>query len=145
MLLLLLLTVTVGVVGAAPALAQATVFHDNIDIPFEVVLASPCGESVHFTGAFHVETHTVDDANGGAHTQVTANDHKVSGVGVSSGLKYRRVGATVNSFNTNGSLPFEATFTNSFSFIGQGATNNTLLFETFHITVNANGELTAFC
>ena len=34
--------------------------------------------------------------------------------------------------------PSQATF----NFIGQGAKNNTLLIETAHITVNANGEVT---
>jgi hypothetical protein len=37
---------------------------------------------------------------------------------------------------------FNQTFVNNFRIIGQGPGNNFLLHETFHLTVNANGELT---
>jgi hypothetical protein len=40
-------------------------------------------------------------------------------------------------------MPYNYTLVNNFRIIGQGAGNNFLLHETFHITVNANGELTA--
>ena len=84
------------------------------------------------------------DTNGTLHDQLTANDHNVTGVGLSSGTVYHRVGATVVIDNISGPAPLESTFTNSFNFISQGAASNTLLLETFHITINANGSVTAF-
>ncbi len=127
------------------SLAKATVFHSNVDIPVDETVFSQCaGEFIQFTGVTHMETHTVVDANGGFHSQFTFNDNNISGVGQSSGTKYRRVGAIHSTFNISGSAPLEQTITNSFNFIGQGAKNNTLLIETYHVTVNANGEVTAF-
>ena len=127
------------------SLAKAIVIHDDFNVPVDETPFSPCaGEFIHFTGAFHVVTQTTIDANGGFTTHFTANDHNLSGAGLTSGAKYRRVGATVNTVNiAGGGLPFEQTFTNTFNFIGQGSSNNTLLNETFHITITANG-VTAF-
>ena len=39
---------------------------------------------------------------------------------------------------------WEETYINNFRIIGQDPDNNYLVHETFHVTVNANGELTAF-
>jgi len=126
------------------SLAKASVFHDNFDFPIVNELAfNPCaGEGILFNGATHVETHTVIDANGGFHAQFSANDHNFSGVGQSSGIKYHRVGATVEHFSASGFLPFNDTFTNTFNFIGQGPGNNFIVQQVFHITVNANGVVT---
>lgn len=130
--------------SGSSSLAQATVFHEKFDIPVDETVFSDCaGEDIRFTGAVHGEAHTVVDANGRLHSQSTLNDHDVSGVGLLSGTEYHRVGATNSTFNASGPPPLEVTVTNSFNFIGQGAANNTLLIETFHFTVNANGEVTA--
>jgi hypothetical protein len=113
------LVMALSLINASTALARATAFHDNFDVPVDQTVFSPCaGEDILFTGAFHVEVHTTVDASGGFHSQFTNNDHNVSGVGLSSGTKYRRVGATVDSFNASGPPPLEETFTNSFNFIG---------------------------
>jgi hypothetical protein len=41
------------------------------------------------------------------------------------------------------SFPFIETFVNNFKIIGQGPGNNFLVHQNVHITVNANGTLTA--
>ena len=38
---------------------------------------------------------------------------------------------------------FNQTFVNNFRIVGQGTDNNFLVHQTFHVTVNANGMLTA--
>jgi len=38
----------------------------------------------------------------------------------------------------------QSTFINNFNIIGQGPGNNALVHENFHITVNANGNMTAW-
>ncbi len=136
---------TLALLHTLPARAEASVFHDNFKLPLEETLFSACaGEDIRFTGTVHVETHVVEDAHGGVHFQSTVNDQNVRGIGLTSGTKYRRVGATVDRFNTTASgFPFETTFTESCKFIGPGTANNTLLLTTFHITVNAKGEITA--
>jgi hypothetical protein len=122
---------------AAVAVGQTSVVVDD------TVFSDCAGEDIHFTGEYHVEIHTVTDGKGGLHGQVTANDHNLTGVGMTSGTKYRRVGTTVDRFNVSGPPPLVETFTNSFNLIGQGSKNNTILIETFHVTVSANGDVTA--
>ena len=61
---------------------------------------------------------------------------------MTSGAQYQATGITRSSENVVG-MPYNYTLVNNFRIIGQGAGNNFLLHETFHITVNANGELTA--
>lgn len=107
-------------------------------------------------------------ANGGAgevvelagplHTLVTFrfNGHQVggkghfqpqgiSGKGLTTGDSYRAVGVTQSIFS--GSLEngkFTETFVNNFRIIGQGRGNNFAIHENFHLTINANGEVTTF-
>ena len=84
----------------------------------------------------------------------TVNGNKVSGkfhfqpqgstlVGETTGDVYRATGVTQGSFNgslTNGH--YTETFVNNFRMIGPGPGNNLLIHETFHITINANGDVT---
>ena len=39
---------------------------------------------------------------------------------------------------------YESTYINNFRIVGQGNGNNFLVHETYHVTVNANGEATAY-
>ncbi len=126
------------------ARAQSQVIHGANEVDNSGVVFSPCaGEEIQFTGSYHVAFTLVTDAQGVTHYQLTANDHDFRGVGLTSGKRYRRVGATHNSYRDTGTGPFVLTITDSFHFIGQGAGNNTLLSGTYHITINANGQMTA--
>jgi hypothetical protein len=66
----------------------------------------------------------------------------ISGTGLVTGDKYQATGVTQDEFNT--SFGMEETFINNFRIIGQGPGNNFLVHENFHITINANGTVTAF-
>jgi hypothetical protein len=58
--------------------------------------------------------------------------------------KYQATGVTQDYFKgafNNGQ--FNQTFVNNFRIIGQGPGNNFLVHENFHLTINANGEVTA--
>ena len=99
----------------------------------------------------------VVDLNGRLHTLITftINGSEVSGLmhfqpqglggtGETTGTRYRATGVTKSSFS--GSLQngeFNTTFVNNFRIIGQGPGNNFLVHETAHITINADGKLTA--
>ena len=123
---------------------KANVFRENSHFPVEFTDFFMCaGEEIHFTGAFHWNSHTVTDGNGGFHSVFTANDHSLSGVGLTTGTKYHEVGATVEVFNVRGTAPLEYTFTITLNFIGQGPGNNLIIKQNFHFTVNANGSTTA--
>ena len=84
----------------------------------------------------------------------TVNGNKVAGkfhfqpqgstlVGETTGDVYRATGVTQGTFS--GSLKngqYTETFVNNFRMIGPGPGNNILVHETFHITINANGDVT---
>ena len=123
---------------------KADVFRENFHLPVEFTAFSQCaGEELHFTGAFHLNIHTVIDAKGGFHSVFIANDHSISGIGLTSGIKYHEVGATTEVFNVSGDFaPQEGTITSTLNFIGQGPGNNAINKFHFHYTINANGITT---
>ena len=65
----------------------------------------------------------------------------VSGVGLTTGDKYQATGVTQD--ETNVAAGQETTFINNFRLIGQGPGNNLLIHDVFHVTINANGDVTA--
>lgn len=124
---------------------RADVFRENFHEPVEFTQFFNCaGEEIHFSGSFHWNYHTVFKDNGFFHSVFVANDHNISGVGLTTGTKYHEVGATVEVFTFRGTAPFEYNFTITFDFIGQGPGNNVIIKEKVHLTVNANGSTTVF-
>ena len=136
----------IGVLGVAPALAQATTVTDNFIEPIDLFVFVPCarggaGEFVELTGTLHILFVTTIDDNGGVHTKFHFQPQGISGTGFITGDKYQGTGVTQGSFN--GRVGFETTFVNNFKMIGQGPGNNFLIHENFHVTVDPNGEVTA--
>ncbi len=85
---------------------KADVFSENFHLPVEFTAFSQCaGEELHFTGAFHWNSHTVIDAQGGFHSVFIANDHSLSGIGLTTGIMYHEVGAFTEVFNVRGTAP----------------------------------------
>ncbi|MBW7882597.1 MAG: hypothetical protein H3C34_08160 [Caldilineaceae bacterium] len=129
-------------------LPPAQTFTSSVKIPIDLVVFVPCalngaGEFVQLTGNLHVVTHFTASASGGFQATSHYQPQGISGYGFSSGVKYQGTGVTRDNFKISG-LPFQQTFVNNFRIIGQGPGNNFLVHENFHLTVNANGELTAF-
>jgi hypothetical protein len=125
----------------------ANSFSSSAIIPISIGVFVPCamngaGEMVFLSGNLHTLFHFTDDGAGGFHGMNESNPQGVSGTGSSSGDSYQGTGVTLSHFNTSG-LPFNQTFVNNFRIIGQGNGNNVLVHQTFHITVNANGQVTA--
>jgi hypothetical protein len=89
----------------------------------------------------HEVAHNTIDANGGFHLKLQLHI-KGQGVGVDSGDKYVYNDLSNEHFNSTG--PFNETFTSTFKIIRQGSDTADDLNATalFHITVNANGEVT---
>ena len=122
-------------------------FSSSVIIPISIGVFVPCanggaGEFVLLSGNLHSLFHFTDDGAGGFHAMNENNPQGISGTGTITGDKYQGTGVTLSHFNTSG-LPFNQTFVNNFRIIGQGTDNNYLVHQTFHITVNANGQLTA--
>jgi hypothetical protein len=96
------------------------------------------------SGTLHTVSRTTIDANGGFHGTIHFNPQGVKGVGQSSGDTYQGNGVTKTTTNIAGAgLPFTDTFVNNFRIIGPGPDNNLLVHQTIHVTINANGVMTA--
>lgn len=156
--LVLLASLLFPLIMAAPRLEGAALFKSPLPpaqnftssakVPIDLLVFVPCavggaGEEVHLTGNLHELLHFTLNANGGYQVESHFQPQGVSGVGLTSGVKYQGTGVTRDHFKISG-LPWEQTFVNNFRIIGQGKGNNFLVHENFHVTVNANGEMTAF-
>ena len=125
------------------ASAQATAITENLQFPIAFVVFVPCanggaGEIVSLSGTLHEVFHITFDANGGVHVKIHDQPQAIRGFGQASGAKYQATGVTQQQSNTN-----PLTFVNNFRIIGQGPGNNFLVHQVFHVTVNANGAVTA--
>jgi hypothetical protein len=125
----------------------ATTYTSNFSVPISYTGYTYCysngaSEYIQISGTIHFLTHTTLDSQGGAHIVYHTNYAGVSGVGMTTGAKYQASGSSQYTYNAR-SLPYTTTGTSSFRLIGQGQNTNYLVHYTFHVTVNANGELTA--
>lgn len=128
-------------VGAFPARGEVIL---NDTVPFAAAVPIPCaGELALMSGPLHVLLTATADGNGGVHLTSHFQPQGVSGVGSISGNKYQGTGVTRDETNVTSGGAFETTFVNNFRMIGQGPGNNLLVHSTVHVTVNANGDVTA--
>jgi hypothetical protein len=132
--------------GAAPAQAGATVYKDHYEFTVEWIDYVPCandwaGEAVWVSGTYRVTAHTTFDNRGGWHSMYHVVSKNLQGVGLTSGDKYQGKYVYRGSFHAK--KGYTDTFKDSFKLIGQGPGNNLMYSFQWHITVNANGEVTA--
>ena len=116
----------------------------NAKVPFATAVFIPCvPEFVVLTGELHILIAQEVDSDGGLHVKTHFQPQGISGVGSVTGDKYQGTGVTQEHINIHSSPAFEDTFVNNFRIIGQGPGNNLLVHTTFHVTVDANGVVTA--
>jgi hypothetical protein len=120
----------------------------RIDLALGETRAPPCaaggaGEVISISGDLHSLFHLTISESGNIHVKQHSQPMGVSGVGLTTGDKYQGTGVTQQSQSINGPLPQTFTSVNNFRMIGQGPNNNFLVHDNFHVTINANGELTA--
>ncbi|MCR9015995.1 hypothetical protein [Aquiflexum gelatinilyticum] len=99
-----------------------------------------CGELVDLNGEYHMVTNAVTSKSGNTMYKSHIN-LKGIGVGQTSGAVYQ-VNEAINE-SINASKGSNVTLTRSFLLVGQGKAPNFKGHITFHMTVNANGQLTA--
>jgi len=129
------------------AFAAAVTFTSSQSFPIDLVVFVPCaaggaGEVVELTGNLHDLFSVTFDSRGGVHVTTLDNPQGVTGYGMTTGAKYQATGETRDGFNSV--VGYEETYVNNFKIIGQGLGNNFLVHDNFHITVNADGTVTAF-
>ena len=141
--LLALVLLVFGLLLMLAGKAQAATVTNDIHIPISGTVISGCpgGESVDFSGSAHTLFHATINSDGGESADFHINGQGVSGIGEISGAKYQLPVAV--HINTNGHVGVETTTTLSAELIGQGPDNNEVMHMTFHVTVNANGTVTA--
>jgi hypothetical protein len=135
----------VTVLAASPVLAQAYAETDNERFAIQMVLSNPCAdEHVLIEGYFHEVFHMTFPESGGALFRMLLNPQNVVGVGLSTGAKYRFSGTVSDVARfvaDNGAQTF--TLINQHHFIAKGVSENTVMLETVHVTINADGEVTS--
>ena len=128
---------------------SAVVSNTNLTLPIDLLVFVPCanrgaGELIEVSGPLHVLSQLTTSTTG----RLLVYDHfqpqGISGTGFVTGDKYRGTGITEFKNTFGGPFPITFTFVNNFYMIGQGPRNNFKIHETFHFTINANGEQTAF-
>ena len=130
---------TVGALGFALRGRAGVV--TNIDIPISGTVLNPCnGENVAFTGIDHFTARLTFSGNGGIHVDFHDNIH-VTATG-DQGNTY--VGNQEDSSVANSLIGVEQTAPFTFSEITKGSAANFEVHAIFHITILANGTVTAF-
>ncbi len=137
-----------GILSAAVTANSAVTSTSSISVPIDLLVFVPCanggaGEVIDVSGPLHIVSSFTISASGNVTDHIQFQPQGVSGTGLSTGAKYQATGLTEETANFRG-LPFSSTFVNNFYMIGQGPGNNFKVHQTVHITVDANGVLTAF-
>ena len=133
-----------GTVGIRMANAGAV----SASFPITLSVFVPCaadgaGEVVDLSGPLHSVISVTVNANN-VHVNMLFNPQGISGTGETTGAKYQATGETRTDVNADiVAFPLNMTFVNNFKIIGQGPGNNFLVHENAHVTVNANGAVTA--
>jgi hypothetical protein len=123
--------------------APAVPFNNQTTVDINTILVNPCtGEPIQFTGTGHFSAHGVINGNRfSMHSHF--NGQGIHGEGLINGTSYTGSEADNSSVNgpaSNGA--FTITETNSFKMVTSGGGNNFTVKALFHVTVNANGDLT---
>jgi hypothetical protein len=127
--------------------ASASTSTSNVKVPFAQVAFVPCaadgaGELVLIEGILHIVDHVTVSNSGNITLKIHFQPQGATGTGLTTGDTYQSNGVTQETLNING-LPITDTFVNNFRLIGPGPGNNLQVHQTIHITINANGDLTA--
>ena len=137
----------------ALSFGEAVTFNSNERIEiFDLGVWVPCamdgaGELVYLNGTLHVITQWTIDGKGIWHINTHYQAQRLVGYGESSGDRYNGNGVIRWNFKLaggSGSEMYIASSVENLKFIGKGKGNNLLLQHTLHITVNANGTMTAY-
>jgi len=100
-------------------------------------------EDIHVQGSFTINTTTVLDGNGGAHSRFHFNWAGITGTGLTSGDTYVVPQTQSNTdYFHQGEFPANGTGTLTFQLVSKGSGENVRVKGLWHFTLNADGELT---
>ena len=142
----IVLTLAATVLFGASATAGVT---ENVKIPFSQDVFVSCangglGELLTISGRLHILSTQTEDSAGGLHLTFHFQPQGATAIGPDTGDLYRAVGVTRGTTNIAADgLPFIDTFVNNFYMIGTANGVKFKLHNTVHVTINANGDLSA--
>jgi hypothetical protein len=123
----------VSFVNPVPGLWGAT----SNTLPLDFIRSADCtGELVELNGTIHLVSQTQPDGSVVGHF----NYQGVTGVGLTSGITY--YATAVDHFYLSAPFPWSINSMRNFRLISQRGDSNLLVTILYHITVNANGEVT---
>jgi hypothetical protein len=134
--------------AASPQLSNAAVASTQASsYPVDLLVFVPCaaggaGETIQVSGTVKDLFHITLNAGGHLSVMVEDNPQGVSGYGLTTGTQYQATGVTRSSFTT--AFGSTQAYTNNFRMISAGSGGNFMIQENAHVTVNANGEFTAY-
>jgi hypothetical protein len=140
-LIILLAIVACGLLAITSASATAV----TEKVPFDLVLApeEACGEAIQLSGTLLTEFSFTETSGGNVEIGFHFNPQGITGVGLTSGATYHATGETLGTTTIRATGGFSDTFVNNFKIIGEGSAPNFLETDVIHLTVNANGVVTA--
>jgi len=143
-ILALVIAFALSAVVTFPSYAEAITITDSVTEPYETTITACNGEEVHLSGELLFIYHVTVDANDAIHSAFILVPQNVVGVGAETGVRYRAVGGDREQFyNLDADVgPITYTNTDMFNLVSQGGSDNFQAKYTFHVTVNANGEIT---
>ena len=122
--------------GCFDAVAQAAATSGTIEL--NSVRSGDCtGEDVQLSGRIHLVSQTQPDGS----VIGSFNYQNATGTGLASGATYRAV--TVDRFRLGLPFPSSISSTAVFQLVGRGTQANLWVKVLYHITVNAEGQVTA--
>ena len=137
--LLSVLLLLPALVLVPPASAEA---ENSVFLPTTMSVSSCGGETIELTGTLHL-IYSVTNNSNSDHVRSYSQLRGLTGVGPSTG-QYHASGITTESTNVDGEgFPFSYTYRNNFRLVGQGPGNNFQVHLGVHVTINANGDVTA--
>jgi hypothetical protein len=136
------LAVLIAVFIAGPVSAKA-VTETNVQTFPQLTGVEDCdGTETVVQSTVRFVTHSTTDANGGIHEFVNISIHGVSATDVN-GEKVLFLYHQYQGRNTF-AVPRTGTIADSAAIISSGPSDNRLIRQTFHFTINANGEVAIF-
>lgn len=110
----------------------------STSISLHAIRSNECnGEQVELSGVIHLVSHSLPDGSVLGHF----NYQNVTGIGLSTGIQYRV--SAVDQVRLEAPFPSSIQSVRHFRLLAQGTGDDVLVDAIFHITVNANGEVTA--
>ena len=137
------LTVALGLFILTPAQAKIYI---NTSIPIDDIFYNECTEEdVAFSGDLHLLVGGNITPSGMGHLNIHINNQGVTGEGDITHDSYQVVGAANLTINTDmyDGNPLVLNAVLHMQFVSQGSADNLRLSVHLHITVNANGDVTA--